>query len=718
MPQTLDTQLETTFNDLAMARLRDKCPALLDYLVGFEMIKSEEDGAKCMGIFGFEIDDSFYYVPLVYLNGEVKGLDAIYSVDADLMLPLSEKCIDTIIQRKSSRLGEADTRSRSERGVKLPNYATLRQLPGMSGVKFAAAIQQVDLPAYDVPSLPDALRQMGKTACAGFRLDVMRHPKLAAALENFYDLGDFYDPEIKTAAENQDPVIIVGDYLDAGAKELTDAQRETVLSGGLAVVDKRPEVKKSIVYRTVTPQALFNPTDGGLYELVMADGTVRPFLVLRVTTCPETVTVYDPENGRYGCMRQDSLWARVKHDNAKFRQELEKVGVDIDKLKVNDVAVFVSLDGEATASWSIRSKITSQDGVQTMGLSSYWMWGDDQGPRYRQGQAWSGQDWRNQQAPWNYRDICCRIKSAVVVATGNHVPKYTTDKLLLNRKCFRALVIDSREESRHPLAIDDRDKEQLGPWDFGDTSVLLRPLEKTATAVDLWRAADGLVNVRVGANKAQAFEKKAAMLFLANDLGIDGELAVEMVQGVGHGRQTHKVKLAAELLGFPDLPDFQGGGFMNAFIPEQTAVDGMAVAPTGKNEDVYRYVSPFEAGGETESGSSTLDTVDTAAKSGQKEVFDASVLLSLLKTHNPEELIERYVPTITAGMDRLGRLLYVNYWHYDKLKEQYGAEDIDTFIDDLRNVFTQLGDVVMFLKQPSLAGDPTSFGLGLTGGGH
>ena len=55
MPETNETALEQTFSDLAYSHLRDKSQALLDYLVGFQMLKQEEDGQRAVGIFGFEI---------------------------------------------------------------------------------------------------------------------------------------------------------------------------------------------------------------------------------------------------------------------------------------------------------------------------------------------------------------------------------------------------------------------------------------------------------------------------------------------------------------------------------------------------------------------------------------------------------------------------------------------------------------------------------------
>ena len=83
MPQeTSQAALEQTFSDLANARLRDKSPVLLDYLVGFQLIDNDEDGSRAVGMFAFEIGGDWHYTPVFFLNGEIKGLDSLYSVNS------------------------------------------------------------------------------------------------------------------------------------------------------------------------------------------------------------------------------------------------------------------------------------------------------------------------------------------------------------------------------------------------------------------------------------------------------------------------------------------------------------------------------------------------------------------------------------------------------------------------------------------------------------
>jgi hypothetical protein len=112
-------------------------------------------------------------------------------------------------------------------------------------------------------------------------------------------------------------------------------------------------------------------------------------------------------------------------------------------------------------------------------------------------------------------------------------------------------------------------------------------------------------------------------------------------------------------------------------------------------------------------GESSVDVVSNAGKTGQKEVFDAATLSTLIKSHTPTDMVDRFLPTITAGMDRLGRILFLTYWHYEQFEERYGENDMVEFLDNLKSTFNALGDVVIFAKRKTLAGDPEHYGLGL-----
>ncbi len=95
-------------------------------------------------------------------------------------------------------------------------------------------------------------------------------------------------------------------------------------------------------------------------------------------------------------------------------------------------------------------------------------------------------------------------------------------------------------------------------------------------------------------------------------------------------------------------------------------------------------------------------------------MFDASILSSLIKAHNPTELVERFLPTIVSGMDRLGRLLFLAHWHHEEFEDRFGKTDLIQLMDDLKSTFESLGDLVITMRKKTLAGDPEFYGLGMS----
>ena len=88
-----------------------------------------------------------------------------------------------------------------------------------------------------------------------------------------------------------------------------------------------------------------------------------------------------------------------------------------------------------------------------------------------------------------------------------------------------------------------------------------------------------------------------------------------------------------------------------------------------------------------------------SAEAGIKEVFDVSVLKGLIDRADISELRRGYISDMVRGMDRVGRLLLLFYWHQDEFEERYGKDDLQKLEDTLREVFQSQGDLILFLKE-------------------
>ncbi len=767
MPDTNETQLEKTFSDLAYSHLRDKAQSLLEYLVGFQMLKQEDDGQRAVGIFGFEIDEDFYYSPVFFLNGEIRGLDSLYSVKSDLFMPLTDDWINTIINRRQQELGEPNTETRVERGVHVPNYTRLSVIPGGSGAinlklsqagvqammggrneKLAAAVADF--------SLTDELRETGLGPV--FHQVLERYPKVAEAFEDFgYVALDLMPrPQLPKQAADEEAVVIINSVTDERTTDLTDEQREEILGGGAVVMDRRPEVERSFVYPTETHHVVENPTGGGLYDLLWADGTTTLCLVCPCNDLKNTVMVYCTETGQHCCINRRCVWVVRKYSRQELIQWLQDNGQDPSSCKQGDVVAFVSDKGEATPGFCINDRLVGVDGLTVLGIRDRYSMAarESQGGRVDIAvgcdRKWNSQyRGNNGDGPTNMfmdleiggngdnefqsktnrpADPNMRVEQIIVRETGAPDPAYTKKQLIINDRRFWAVDLNSFKEVTKGKADEHQWRDEvystpnwdaiLAYQDFGDPNTVCAAIEKKATAMKVWRR-DNEFTVKVGEAVDSARTVGGALRILMLKHGLDESSARQIYQDASHVVGTRwfrpMSKTGAELLALPQAQDESLGGFLSSYHRTQVPWDNINQAqPPLDNREFYRYFSPFGGGGGGDDGGpNTLQVVQDAAQTGQKDVFDAAALGSLIKSHSPTDLVDRFLPTIISGMDRIGRMLFLIYWHYEDFEDRWGEDDMSEFVDNLKSVFEQLGDVVVFAKKRTLAGDPEHYGMGM-----
>ena len=744
MPSTSELALETNLNDLANARLRDKAPALVNYMVGFQLLDSDEDGKRAVGIFGFEIDDSFYYIPVFFLNGEVKGLFAIYSVKSDLFIPLDEDWINLLINRKSQKLGDPDSRGSSERGIRFPDYRRLSQIPGNSAKIAAAfktfrqeaktafqAMEQVK-PLVDTIGLPEAAALLG--AQEHWRGLMDRHPKLAQACGKFYNYLDFC-PAPKVAAEKRRDVVIISGITDEGVDQLTDEQRRDVVRGGIAVSDPRPELEKSLVWNTTSELQLSSPGTNGLYDLLMADGSIEPAICCRMNPIETDDTVSNlmvVTSDKTGFVPYRKTRAVRQYMMPEFKKFLDEHGKSPEDLTVGETVVLVGYKGENSMPFTVRTKTTGADDFIVYGIKPVARVAVDDdydietpnqkqaaapNPYTHDGRTRFGAHGPDLGAQSSYQDpgtllyapAVARIYQ-LVVRKGHSTRLALADvKMVAYADGCRALVVghDGRQQASKSLSL----------AELGTMNTVRHCTEKVAQEIKVWTSGDGLLNIR-DKGPARGYTKVAALGHLIRDLGMSAHDAKEIVGTASMIPQGYWVKQAAQFTQFPELNDTSDTGYMSQYTPEQQKYETEVTQPSPDNSPVYQYRSPFAGGAESASSPSpeggpddTLDVVAQAGEFGSKEVFDAAALSSLIRAAHPTELVERFLPTIVSGMDRLGRLLFLIYWHYEDFEERFGDE-LPDLIDSLKASFEHVGEIVTELKARSLSGDADFFGAG------
>jgi hypothetical protein len=206
------------------------------------------------------------------------------------------------------------------------------------------------------------------------------------------------------------------------------------------------------------------------------------------------------------------------------------------------------------------------------------------------------------------------------------------------------------------------------------------------------------------------FSPRDALVTLVREHGLREKAASEILRRARHDRKLEcRVKYADPYGGpmlinsAPSAPADPGavmGGetIMGANVPTQLGIDvgvpvpGMSASQTDRS--VYNPATPLDQ--------RDVRSVVDAASSGQKEVFDTAMVGAMLRAVRDDSLVDRYMGELTKGLDKLGRILFMFYWHGDRFAERYGKSDMPELEDSLRNAFEMLGDVILFLKQKTI----------------
>jgi hypothetical protein len=246
------------------------------------------------------------------------------------------------------------------------------------------------------------------------------------------------------------------------------------------------------------------------------------------------------------------------------------------------------------------------------------------------------------------------------------------------------------------------DQPALQPGNLLDANMLLT--QKTSALVVRHNGTD------VQINDGPTLPTKAALVSLVKEHNLREKAARDILSRAERNRKFECRVKVANPYGSPMMvnqgptapsdpgPVMGGETIMNSNVPTQMGIDiGMPVADMSAANTDRSVYNP-----NTALDDNTLKSVMNAAQSGQREVFDTAMIGSMLRAVRDDTIIDRYMGDLVKGLDKLGRILFMFYWHGDKFADRYGKSDMPELEDSLRNAFEMVGDVILFLKQKTI----------------
>ena len=496
--------------------------------------------------------------------------------------------------------------------------------------------------------------------------------------------------------------------------ELTDEERERLLKDTVLIKDERDSSKTSIAYNTQTRLDLLNPTETGVYDVLEKPGTFGTMVVLHNPHSGRgreafSVVIRKDSPKNWKNIHSSNLWA--KSNGSPEREDWQKwvKGLDgVETLKKGGVYVAVHENGSATLPFEVKEDYG--DGAYSVSWKDYIPWSGRSGNLPKLDRP---SDWEVGYDPWKARIYINKRPGSKLKTVNGELSVPDSFKLIK--------VADPPKPPKNkdslvgmccPSSVDDGDGSAENPIQPGNLIDVQMLLHKTASVVKLHdTGSDIVVKSKFG---TEQMSKKAALISLVRKHGLREEAARLMLkeaasQQVHNRAATFFVKYAyggTDLQsGAPGAPMFpepemgieqMGPNAVQSIYPQEEflPVEGMSSQYTDPN--VYDpWYQPDQ---------NAMQVAQQAAAGGQKEVFDATMIGGMLKAVRQDSLVDRYLGDLMKALDKLGRILFMFYWHQEEFEDRYGKQDLPELEDSLRNAFEVLGDVVLFLKEKTVQG--------------
>jgi len=755
-------QVEQDFGHMAFQFLRDRAPALLPNMIGFEVVEQEPDGSRAVGIFGFNIGQSFWYVPCFFTNNQIKGMDLLYSVDKSSFVPLQEPWINHLLNRQMIELGEGAS-SKVMKTIENPNFDFLTGPPASpksaaawlaeakqeweklggdiakridSDPEFkealAGAIASMTGKALEIEKkatpLTEFLKNVGGPAAVATVLRTFENPAFLKAACAFYDYRDLmvaeFNPAILPKQAQAKVRVVTETETPDHDWPTTPEQKTKIVRDGFTIIDDRPPEAHTEMYAIDYERQIFNPTEGGKYRLILRDGAQTPVHILYPTfrgSRPGMVVVISPDNQRYMTCDASNLHLQdlqPEEADKEAKNSLYEKGIDVNDVQIGSEYVLVDeLQKNCSLPFRVKS-VTRQDGAPVKLCVN---WRDY--PSYQSPRPWHGQESEigscynpgSRHSPVDWYSI-----SIAPVNREGKLQLSSTGQFLVPTKSWKAVKLgdlDSQADKSYLIPASRVDIDELM------TKAGCHRLSISGDGVEFAFRLDGELDM-------QQLGYKSASIRLVGVYGLKPEDAETLLKEAAMQQHARRLIKVGQVVMQPPPPQWIGTDPLigtQVMTPQELLIYGQTIgAPAQK-----QYTGPgsgFNLGGDATTQQMAGAQPETqgpggapqlppdvqmlaqqAAQTGQSRVFDHGVIGGLSRTYDVSSAIDSYVPELLKAVDRLGRILFLFYWKNAEFAERYGSQDMTDLEDEMRSVFKNLGDLVLKLRQKAIDGQEGEF---------
>jgi hypothetical protein len=519
-------------------------------------------------------------------------------------------------------------------------------------------------------------------------------------------LGKMMEPKC-AVSKNNEVKVITSDEVKGGPRpdllhDLSTKDRERLIKEHVVVKDNREDKEVTIAFNVQTEMRLRNPDRTGLFEILVKPDKFERCLVIygpydqtgRNTFC----TCISLETKRWINIHHSRLWAEAEVDDEAWREWFKKLP---DKDSPGDGLNIALLPwGEGTVPFDVaRNYGTDKDKTK---IFDVWFrrHAEINQPFYQEDYPRDFKPFR--QGP--YRNQSIRLTQL----PGKKIKTTEGDVCLPLGVKFISL-----KPAENPKKDSDKDRFEVHssppPLEPGNLVDMQRILSSVTQPLKIF--CDGK---DMTFDESNRLGKVAGLKQLIVGYGLREKAAraiIDEAERLGKSGKSYTVLLKKAEPGAP-IGDMVAGAPNNVPFPEfNTSFDPM----TGSNIPTQTYsewnskvpdMSAFRTDRSVYQPQgpdpNSIALATQAARTGQKEVFDTTMLGGLLKSVQQDSMVDKYLPDLMKGMDRLGRILFIFYWRGEEFKERYGKNDMVDLEDGLRNSFDGMGELILSLKRKSV----------------
>lgn len=685
---------EQQMGTMTSARVSEQFPILAPYVVGFELIKKDENGTYGIGTMVYMMGNQAFYIPSFYNHGRFRTGEMMILRDQQQFIPATEGLISYMKARYDKGLGKI-----------FPSFGKHIEQGGPGSAK----VKEDEFPIgksasldADTTDIFDTALKMGKQASAQL-IDI-----ITSDTRIFNDFVDYYGiqkvADFKDAFEKQhapEPKAVTTwtiDPLDKQASVLSEDEHKMLTTFGFLIKTAKREFADVSTISELSNQFV-SCTDDGVYDILADNGDVNRALVLHMAddACVTCGVAYTPRKGfntvpdaflhpsrNKGCdvillfegvdgsYYQQCSYIPTGRKVSGFKMTFDKateIGEtlkDKDTLEWGDIIVCPDL-----ATIKVRTKmIRIKDGDSVQWTATC---GDE---RIVENDVLK--------APRRSGSIITIPEGCVVV---HDIKQYNMNA--------EDMPYEEREKKIEE-AIKNNTFNVATPTNV--TTAILNYINKRYETVKIFSNGSGFTVSGDNSDPKDMSIKEAAYT-LTNNYDVDPLDAPFMVLEAypKDGVSNNSVKWCIE-------KKAAGGDYSRGASPYDIPNIGYNEVPyDGPKTEQIGSDAIIPAQGTTRED--ILKQVQVAADSGVKEIFDVSIMKTLVNTSRPEALLGDYTSTILKMMDRLCRMLFLGYVKEDDLTEQYGEDKYDEYMETIRNAMADLSELFVFISTRSVLAD-------------